>query len=116
MPVVDWENDFRNARLDRTKIVDYLLDAATPRGAAKSRFFRSIGFVPSRWEELAAALRSQARGARLREVSTPWGLKVIAVGPLDAPNGRRYKITTVWIVEASRTRLVTAYPQPGSKP
>lgn len=113
---MDWDNDFRKAHVDRTKIVDYLLDAATPRGAAKSRFFRSIGFAPSRWEVLAAALRTQARGSQWREISTPWGLKVIAVGPLDAPNGRRYKITTVWIVGASRTRLVTAYPQLGSRP
>ena len=108
--------DFRYARVDRTKILDYLLDATTPRSAAKSRFFRSVGFVTARWSAFANALRAQAQGARLRTVTTAWGLKVVATGPLDAPNGRRYNVTTVWIVEGGVARLVTAYPRSGILP
>jgi hypothetical protein len=34
----------------------------------------------------------------------------VATGEIDAPNGRRYKIVSVWIAEESTVRLVTAYP------
>lgn len=37
-------------------------------------------------------------------------MKYVASGEMDAPNGRSYKIVSVWIEEGSLVRLVTAYP------
>jgi hypothetical protein len=36
--------------------------------------------------------------------------KIVDTGPIDAPNGRRYEIPTVWIDEGTGLRLVTAHP------
>ncbi len=102
--------DFDSARVDREKIIDYLLGSSSFASVAKARFFGSLGFSPERWEELAQGLRAQARGASLTVAESPWGRKHIAVGEIDAPNGRRYKIVSVWIEEAGTLRLVTAYP------
>ncbi|MGB8432711.1 MAG: DUF6883 domain-containing protein [Burkholderiales bacterium] len=59
---------------------------------------------------MAAALRAQAAGAEIQRTSSTWGVKYVASGEMDAPNGRSYKIVSVWIEEGSLVRLVTAYP------
>jgi hypothetical protein len=102
--------DLSNATVDRAKIVDYLLGSGSIASRAKARFFESLGFSADRWEELANALRAQTRDAEISSTSTRWGIKYVAVGVIDAPDGRRYKIVSVWIAEGEETRLVTAYP------
>lgn len=44
-------------RVDRDKIVNYLLSASHPDGQAKAEFFRRFGFSLERWETLADVLR-----------------------------------------------------------
>src|SRR3990172_6457441 len=102
--------DFDSAGVDREKIIDYLLGSSSFASVAKARFFGSLGFSPERWEELAQGLRAQAKGASLTAAESPWGRKHIAVGEIHAPNGRRYKIVSVWIEEAGTLRLLTAHP------
>ena len=106
--------DFRNARIDHAKIVDYLLRSASFAAVAKAKFFRSLGFVPEQWRELATALRDQASAAEVVKETTEWGTKIVATGNIDAPTGRPYKIVSVWIDEPSGLRLVTAYPHKDS--
>jgi hypothetical protein len=45
-----------NARIDRTKIVDYLLAVDHQEGAAKAAFFRRFGFAAADWQTFADAL------------------------------------------------------------
>jgi hypothetical protein len=45
------------ARVDRDKVTDYLLNPAHRYGASKARFFMQFGFTLERWEVLADALR-----------------------------------------------------------
>lgn len=105
--------DFGNARVEREKVVRYLLGTSTFASVAKARFFTSMGFAANRWEDLATALREQARVAAIVAMPSEWGTKYIATGEIDAPNGRRYKIVSIWIAEAGSLRLVTAYPAKG---
>jgi hypothetical protein len=102
--------DFAAGRVERAKVVDYLLGSSTVASRAKARFFLSLGFSADRWEALAGALRAQARDGVVTAMAGPWGTKHVATGEIDAPNGRRYKIVSVWIAEESTVRLVTAYP------
>lgn len=102
--------DFSKAVVDRTKVVDYLLGDRSIASRAKARFFEALGFSADKWEVLADALRDHAQAAELSAIMTPWGVKHVATGEIDAPVGRRYKIVTVWISEGALTRLVTAYP------
>ena len=69
-----------------------------------------------RWEDLADALRAQAHQGELLVTHTRWGTKYVTTGEIDAPNGRRYKIISVWIAEGSTLRLVTAYPAKEATP
>jgi hypothetical protein len=107
--------DFSTARVDRAKAAEYLLGSSSPASRAKAKFFLSLGFSADRWEELAAALRAQALSATVSETTSRWGTKHVAVGEIDAPNGRRYKIISVWIAEGATLRLVTAYPSEETK-
>lgn len=102
--------NFNSARVDREKIVDYLLGSSSVAAVAKARFFGGMGFTSAEWEVLAQALRHQAASAVVVQKPSPWGAKYLATGPIDAPNGRRYKITSVWIDEGAGLRLVTAHP------
>jgi hypothetical protein len=102
--------DFAAARIDREKIVDYLLGASSLAAIAKARFFGGMGFTADEWEAFADGLRRQAGQAEVVSKASVWGTKTIATGLIDAPNGRRYKITTVWIDEGAGLRLVTAHP------
>jgi hypothetical protein len=102
--------EFASAVVDRSKVVDYLLGSGSIASRAKGRFFGSLGYVADRWEDLANALRAQAHQGELLVTHTRWGTKYVTTGEIDAPNGRRYKIISVWIAEGSTLRLVTAYP------
>ena len=102
--------NFAAARVDREKIVDYLLGASSVAAIAKARFFSGMGFTADDWEAFADALRRQAQQAEILSKASVWGTETIATGLIDAPNGRRYKITTVWIDEGTGLRLVTAHP------
>lgn len=69
-----------------------------------------MGFTIDRWLQFADALRNQAAASKVEVEATDWGNKYVATGPIDAPNGRRYKIVSVWIDDGTGLRLVTAYP------
>jgi hypothetical protein len=101
---------FKTAQVDREKIVDYLLGSSSVAATAKARFFGGMGFTADRWLQFADALRNQARAGAVEVEATGWGVKHIATGLIDAPNGRRYKIVSGWIDEGAGLRLVTAYP------
>lgn len=99
------------SRVDREKVVDYLLEPAKSRG--KAAFFVASGFSVDRWEAFADALkRHGATHAVSSVVESLWGIRYSVDGPLDTPSGRTPQVRTVWIVErgADAPRLITAHP------
>jgi hypothetical protein len=108
----------RNAHLstvDRSKIVDYLLNEAHPDNGGKAQFFMSCGFSPEHPELLAEALRHVAKeGEVVRRMESAHGEKSIVDGWLSVhtEDGRRRSVRTIWIIDAGKDapRLVTAYP------
>lgn len=100
-------------RVDRAKIVEYLLNREHPDGRSKAAFFEPFGFRVEEWEILAEALRSHGRTQRVVDVvESSYGTRYIVEGELATPDGRKPFIRTVWTVEASNAppRLITAYP------
>jgi hypothetical protein len=99
--------------VDRTKIVDYLLNPSHPEAADKARFFLALGFRPTEWHGLADALTQLASASNAaKQVKSPYGVKYIVDGRIVTPSGARPLIRSVWIVEHEREtpRIVTAYP------
>ncbi|MFZ1074552.1 MAG: DUF6883 domain-containing protein [Verrucomicrobiia bacterium] len=95
------------------KITHYLLSVAHRDGRHKAEFFRSFGFKPEAWEELASALLNHARNQEVVEVvPTPFGRNYVVEGPLPAPDGRTPKVRVVWFVanREETATLATAYP------
>jgi hypothetical protein len=102
------------AIVDATKITEYLLNASHPDNGGKARFFESLGFSAVAPMLLAAALRGQATsGEVVQESLSTHGTKYVVDGQLEAPDGRRRAVRTVWIIDAGQElpRLVTAYPR-----
>jgi hypothetical protein len=102
-----------NARIDRTKIVDYLLAVNHPEGAGKAAFFLRFGFTTADWQTFAGALISHARVCQVTKLSeSRFGTKYQIDGPLACPDGRSPAIRAVWIVDAGTDfpRLITAHP------
>ncbi len=105
--------DSELAVVEEAKIVDYLLNSAHRYGASKARFFAQFGFRREEWQVLAVALRAHGQQndvVKARE--TGFGPRYEVEGELEAPDGRRPRIWTVWQVDSGRTapRLITAYP------
>jgi hypothetical protein len=48
-----------NARAEKEKIIDYLLNARHPYGSSKAGFFTRFGFTVEQWESFAERLRQQ---------------------------------------------------------
>jgi len=100
-------------RVEKLKILDYLLNKEKSRG--KAAFFIAMGFEASNWEVLAQALRSQAvSGTVSSVVESPYGTRYAIDGPIETPDRRSPmpRIRTVWVEEpnSAEWRLVTAYP------
>ena len=101
------------AVIAEAKIVDYLLSKTHEDGQHKAVFFRRFGFVPERWEELAAAIRQHTLDYEVaRQDDTPFGTWYTVEGEIETPHGIRPTVRTVWIVDSGTKtpRLVTAYP------
>ena len=103
------------ARVERSKILEYLLNREHPDGQSKARFFEQYGFRRSEWRRLADALRNQARRSEVTAVRTSsHGTCYVVDGPIETPTGDRPHVRTVWIVERDQSepgpRLVTSYP------
>jgi len=101
------------ARVDREKIIEYLLNAEHRFGASKARFFASFGFNLMDWEVLAQALKQHGQQNNVRNVrQTLFGPRYEVDGELNAADGRRPRIRTVWQMDRGEVapRLITAYP------
>jgi hypothetical protein len=101
------------ARVDRKKIVEYLLSLSHPDGTSKARFFSRFGFRVDKWEVLARALRKHGREHVVSvSVESAHGTRHSVDGMLETPDGRNPEIRTVWILtKRSRApRLITAHP------
>lgn len=102
------------AIVDATKITEYLLNASHPDNGGKARFFESLGFSTAAPMLLAASLRAHATsGEVVQESMSMHGTKYVVDGQLEAPDGRRRAVRTVWIIDTGQElpRLVTAYPR-----
>jgi hypothetical protein len=100
-------------RVERKKIVEYLLCASHPDGASKARFFSRFGFTAEQWAVLAEALKRQGRGhVVVSSVESKHGTRYIVEGKVNAPDGRAPNIRTVWLLSkrSKSPRLITAYP------
>lgn len=101
------------ARIDDTKLYQYLLNPTHPDGKSKARFYGLIGYTLDQGEQLRAdLLRLACTGSVVDESANRAGHKYVVVGSVEAPNGKTYPLITVWAVEPpdNEPRLITAYP------
>lgn len=98
---------------ERSKITDYLLNAAHPDNGGKAPFFSSLGFDVQAWEVLAQAFRELAIAHPVTASSaSSHGRKFVVEGRLQGPQRSGGPVRTIWIIEPSTPapRLITAYP------
>ena len=108
----------RNAHLavvDRSKVLDYLLNEAHPDNGGKARFFGSLGYSREDPDRLMQALREVAGHEEIvSSTESPHGQKYVVDGQLSGhtQESRQWSIRTVWIIDrgGDAPRLVTAYP------
>ena len=102
-----------DARVDRTKILEYLLSVTHEDGRGKALFLKEFGFASRNWKVLAECLREHGQNNDVSEViASEFGKRYVVEGPLKTPDGRNPTLRTVWIIENHNTipRLITAYP------
>lgn len=106
---------FTDVRIERQKILDYLLSPTHPIGQYKAEFFQALGYHQLIWRTLERDIRGLlAAERRLSHAGdTGHGVKYTVSGLLAGPNGRTARVLTVWIVDPVHNvlRFVTAYPE-----
>lgn len=105
------------AHVDQKKVVHYLLDLTSVKGAAKARFFLAFGFTIDAWEIFAEACKQHGRTNKIVETRiTAHGVNYSIVGALNTPDQRNPQVRSVWCIlhEEPIPFLVTAYPSQGS--
>jgi len=104
--------NFQASIIPENKISGYLLSTAHPVGRFKARFWMKFGFTADRHEELMDALRRHAYNDYTESENTEFGVRYMIEAPLDAPDGRRPVVRSVWFIEehGETPVLVTAYP------
>lgn len=100
------------ARVEREKVVEYLLSLSHPDGRSKAAFFMRYGFSVEEWKTLAESLCEVGISNPVTgQVESIHGRRYTVDGRLRTPDGRMPMVRTVWIVEpGTAPRLVTAYP------
>ncbi|MBI1864487.1 MAG: hypothetical protein HYR98_01920 [Nitrospirae bacterium] len=102
-----------NAVVPAEKMIGYLLSFSHPDGRGKARFFGRFGFSAEDWQVLASALLAHAANNEVARIEkSPFGNRYVVEGIMEAPDGRRPLVRSVWFIEdGDRTpRFVTAYP------
>jgi aspartate/tyrosine/aromatic aminotransferase len=102
------------AYVEKQKLTGYLLNLSHPVGFSKAKFFRANGFNESNvayFENELLKLAIQNEVAEIEETS--FGKVYVVIGSIDAPNGQKLKVRTVWEIrdDAENPRFVTAYPE-----
>lgn len=96
--------------VEEKKITDYLLNDKHPDGRNKAELFTKNGFDQ---ESFFKALVEHLKNNDIMNVEDlSFGKKYVTEGSIDAPNGKKVYLRTVWIVyfEKKFIKLVTAYP------
>jgi len=104
------------AIVDKAKLTDYLLSPSHPAGRSKAEFLNRFGFEASNWQTLQETLlRHVADAEYATAMETQFGTKYMIEAGLEAPDGRRPYIRSVWFIEDGQQapKLVTVIPLPG---
>jgi hypothetical protein len=100
-------------RVEVTKVTDYLLSSNHPKGAAKAKFFKGVGFSEEKVEEFVAALRTHAAQNKIADVVPhTYGVKTVIDCFMPTPSGKAYCIRSVWNdhQDGAPPKLITAHP------
>jgi hypothetical protein len=100
------------ARVERKKVVEYLLSSSHPDGSAKARFFIRLDLL-QRSGNLCTALKQHGEDHDVNaSIESRHGTRDSVDGVLQTPNGRNPQVRTVWVLAkgSESPRLVTAYP------
>ena len=106
----------RNAHLavvDRSKVLDYLLNEAHPDNGGKARFLALLGFSREDPKRLMDALRDVAQhGEFVSSAESVHGEKYVVDGWLsvDTQESRQWSIRTVWIIDRGEDAPRLVYP------
>lgn len=95
--------DCEKARIEDAKLYKYLLNTEHPEGKSKARFYKLVGYTIDKGEQLRVDLLTLAcSGSVTNELPNRVGRKYVVVGTVNAPNGKSYKILSVWAAESQR--------------
>ncbi len=101
------------ARIERAKVINYLLSTSHPDGQSKAAFFSHFGFEAGQWQIFAVALRDHGANNEIADMTaSDYGTRYSVAGIIETPDGRNPYVRTVWIMDKADNapRLVTAYP------
>lgn len=107
--------DWRKAKVDSSKLIDYLQSMTHPRGRSKAIFFLKLGYGLENWRSLAEALQTHALNGKASLIEeTEYGALFKVEGEIKSAV-KAANIRSVWLVDwgSDVPRFITAYPMKG---
>ena len=101
------------AYIQTTQITGYLLSENHKDGKSKAKFFRALGFNETNVKRLEKELLRIAKQQPVVDViNSPYEIKYVIVGAIEAPLDKIVNVLTVWIIDKGKDapRFVTARP------
>jgi Domain of unknown function (DUF6883) len=100
----------RDSEIARVKVTHYLLKLREEDD--KSKFLAQAGYTAAHAEQLLQDLRGLLAADAEFVQNTEYGDKYQICGKLAGPNGRKLRVTTIWMIERAtgKTKFVTLYP------
>lgn len=104
-----------NSIIKSEKLANYLLSLTHQEGKSKAKFFRRIGYSESNIAEFEQALLKIGKSNEVKVVDKKKSeivVKYTIYGLIDAPNGKQYKVKTIWAIDNGTNipHLATAHP------
>ena len=104
-----------NSIIKTEKLTNYLLSLTHQEGKSKAKFFRRIGYNELNILKFEQELLKIAKSNEVDMVNKKKSkivVKYTIYGVVNAPNGKQYKVKTVWAIDSGSKipHLATAHP------
>lgn len=100
------------ARIDPSKLCDYVLNVEHKRGGSKAQLLALFGYTPINWQDLEVEIRRHLGEDVNVFRKSDYGDRYEVRMQIDTPVGRPLFIRTIWQIDVGTAypRLITLFP------
>lgn len=106
--------NFDEAIIEKSKIIDYLLNIHHKRGGSKAKMLLNYGYSPENWQQLESDIRKFHLNAEVSIIKeTSYGIRYEIISEILTPIHKPLLMKSVWQIDKGTEipRLITMIPE-----